>query len=542
MYTLVESTVCKHSIEPAAFYVLFDCSYRNAVLQGIFSVLGVRGLKRSMLGKLLLQLQAAMFPARGGHGLPKHAVDIRAAKFRDLVQALDMIFPFHKNEAPSQQDAHEFLVRVLDYLQSKKPITKQHDRWTIVDADAGAKKHFSDLFAMRTTASRTRLQDAEAEHVCACCHMCGHSLSSAYTVEQLTMEMPNAVVAGPTDERVYSLPSLIAHEHQTTVRDFGVVSDVEGGWECGAQKTFCGCRYTLIEETVAMTHAPPILCIRLGRHQSDGQKNHLQVQIESILALPVRPLGPDAPQSVTAKYRLQSVVLHRGYSIHSGHYALLRRHDQGHWTLFDDSHVEVLGISAGVPNPVGWDLRRNAYILFYVLELHQPTRIATADTVASRLQHRAAHSGPAAHAVASFAASAAGGDLSDTASRSTSSTSSDSDSTHDSDSDCVPTGSRSGGRIHAGWRTRSAVRASATAAGGSTSTCGGRSMRPVAQSGTAAYAATAVTASPAGGDLSEAAPRSTYGQYCRPPLRPTMHTESAASLFQVIHAAVAING
>jgi ubiquitin C-terminal hydrolase len=89
---------------------------------------------------------------------------------------------------------------------------------------------------------------------------------------------------------------------------------------------------------------PEILVVMFKRYNDPSTKNHRKIVYPSVLTLPEKTYG------------LQGVIIHRGRTIHSGHYIAIARHDDVYYE-FDDEDWSV------VDNPVSKD----AYMLFYSL-------------------------------------------------------------------------------------------------------------------------------------------------------------------------------
>lgn len=104
--------------------------------------------------------------------------------------------------------------------------------------------------------------------------------------------------------------------------------------------------------------APPILTVQLKRFSSSGGyggKIDKKVHFESILDL--RPFV-NGGEDEEIKYSLYAVLVHSGWSTHSGHYYCFVRTGMDTWHAMDDSQVSQVSERSV--------LEQKAYILFYV--------------------------------------------------------------------------------------------------------------------------------------------------------------------------------
>lgn len=114
----------------------------------------------------------------------------------------------------------------------------------------------------------------------------------------------------------------------------------------------CG-RKTRATKKYSIRSAPNILVIHLKRFDSThaGKLSHY-VAYPEMLTLPESLTGNNV------QYRLYGVLVHLGYTSHSGHYyAYVRAPNGQQWVKADDSYVSPVSASDA--------LSQNAYILFY---------------------------------------------------------------------------------------------------------------------------------------------------------------------------------
>lgn len=131
----------------------------------------------------------------------------------------------------------------------------------------------------------------------------------------------------------------------------------------------CG-RKTRATKKYSIRSAPNILVIHLKRFDSThaGKLSHY-VSYPEILSL--------NELTGTVQYRLYGVLVHLGYTSHSGHYYAYVRGPNGHqWYKADDTSVN--GVSAADA------LSQNAYILFYTRISETTTTTTTANPAPSQ--------------------------------------------------------------------------------------------------------------------------------------------------------------
>lgn len=362
--------------------ILLVCSYRNAVFQFVLRLLDDRLLEESVLGKQLLGVKNALLhgsmPTHSKYNTSNMVLDLPRV-FPHLVGTLNMIYPPHAECV--QEDAHEFLMRILLYLQSTDPICKRHDSETIVPCEANLEQQLLRFMSLDVLDVRTRLAQKDMTPVCACCNTCGHSLESTSLTTDLVWDVTLAEFAADKDQRIFSLESLLRHDLQTETR---VADDKDLGFECASERTHCSCRFSVCEVSKKLTQVNRHLCLRLGRNFSTFVKNHLQVRVGPVLEIPVQ-MNAGADEVQQARYRLVAAVLHSGNSLARGHYACLYRHSTGVWTFYNDSEMAVLGTCEGVPNPPGWDINRHAYLLLYARDTVRSKNQTAGVTVSTSL-------------------------------------------------------------------------------------------------------------------------------------------------------------
>ncbi|PNF39062.1 hypothetical protein B7P43_G04858 [Cryptotermes secundus] len=111
---------------------------------------------------------------------------------------------------------------------------------------------------------------------------------------------------------------------------------------------------------------PQVLCIQIKRFDIMGEKIDKHISFSLRLDL-TRFLCPRSAHHGPAplKYRLVSMVIHDGPSIHCGHYTAVAQTSMGHYYKFDDSLVQAISSSVV--------LGSNAYIMMYEREPAGPS-------------------------------------------------------------------------------------------------------------------------------------------------------------------------
>ncbi|KAL0906068.1 hypothetical protein M5K25_024530 [Dendrobium thyrsiflorum] len=147
--------------------------------------------------------------------------------------------------------------------------------------------------------------------------------------------------------RVDSLRKAFAH--------FTAIEQLDGG-ERQYQCQRCKEKVQALKQ-LTIHKAPYVLAIHLKRFGSSihGQKINKKVEFEP--TLDVKPFVSGVHEG-ELKYTLYGVLVHAGWSTHSGHYFCYVRTSAGLWYSLDDNHVSQVSEKTV--------LSREAYMLFYV--------------------------------------------------------------------------------------------------------------------------------------------------------------------------------
>ncbi|XP_020587943.1 ubiquitin carboxyl-terminal hydrolase 23-like [Phalaenopsis equestris] len=111
--------------------------------------------------------------------------------------------------------------------------------------------------------------------------------------------------------------------------------------------------------------APYVLTIHLKRFGSGVRGEKINKKIEFEPTLDVRPFFSGVHEG-ELKYTLYGVLVHAGWSTHSGHYFCYVRTSAGLWYSLDDNHVSQVSEKTV--------LSREAYMLFYVRDRTYPIK------------------------------------------------------------------------------------------------------------------------------------------------------------------------
>ncbi|MEL6816548.1 MAG: ubiquitin carboxyl-terminal hydrolase family protein [Cyanobacteria bacterium J06598_3] len=247
-------------------------------------------------------------------------------------------FPFRGS---AQQDAHEFLIYLLDFLHEdlnkvprKKPVKEQENDNT---SDQHASQVAWDDFKSNNCSFVLNLFWGQMKSTLHCSH-CGKESVKWEAFSHLSVPMPESSSKCSLQECL--------HLHMARER-------VEG-WRCHRCKCSMGATKAL-----DLWHLPPILVIHIQRFYNDGRWRKKQ----SIVDFPLENLDMSPyvtnPQAryLRDKYLLYGVVNHYG-DMEGGHYtAFCKSQATGRWHKFDDD--EVCEMKEG-------DVQTSAaYILFY---------------------------------------------------------------------------------------------------------------------------------------------------------------------------------
>ncbi|XP_043219713.1 ubiquitin carboxyl-terminal hydrolase 8-like [Amphibalanus amphitrite] len=241
----------------------------------------------------------------------------------------------------AQQDAHEFLMYLLDFLHEdlnevhrKQPLKEQENDGV---PDARAAKLAWDDFKGSNRSFILNLFWGQHKSTLRCSR-CGNQSVKFETFSHLSVPMPARSSRCSLSECI----------------QLYMAGDTISGWTCPKCKSS-------IEATKRLDiwRLPPVLIIHIQRFYNDGlwrkKQSNVQFPLENLDMSPY-VINKDARYR-HHKYHLYGVVNHFG-SMESGHYtAFCRAPNTGRWHKFDDHEVYQLN-SGSVQSSAG-------YILFY---------------------------------------------------------------------------------------------------------------------------------------------------------------------------------
>ncbi|CAF1432985.1 unnamed protein product [Adineta steineri] len=235
-----------------------------------------------------------------------------------------------------QQDAHEFLIVLLDYLHIDLNRTQCTDEEIDYNLFGQINKNsiIVDLFYGIYKSTITCLQ-------------CMHTSSSYESFVCLTLPIPSTNQCTLQD----CLQSLNEDEY---------LIDDDSKWFCSK----CQC-HSNAKKRLEIHKLPKILIIQLKRFQMNSEMRW--IKDESLVLYPEDDLDlhqySSSPSSEQALYTLYSIVNHNG-SLNDGHYTTFSRdlsYDQPQWFEYDDEIVKYLDLDQ-------LHLNSKAYLLFYTMQ------------------------------------------------------------------------------------------------------------------------------------------------------------------------------
>ena len=118
---------------------------------------------------------------------------------------------------------------------------------------------------------------------------------------------------------------------------------------------------------LVISQPPPVLVVHLKRFNYNGKINkHIAFKLTEMVPC---VLDNKSSKVTDVKYHLYGIIVHHGYSTHSGHYVAYVKAPSGQWCEMNDSQVN----RCNVDNL----FRQEAYVLFYTKELLLPDDDAT---------------------------------------------------------------------------------------------------------------------------------------------------------------------
>ncbi|KAH7294343.1 hypothetical protein KP509_28G067600 [Ceratopteris richardii] len=219
-----------------------------------------------------------------------------------------------------QEDAHEYMRYLIEALQKCCPLDAH------VSGPSSARKNFIQRIFAGQLQSQVK------------CSVCAHPSNTYDPFLDLSLDIVKAD----------SLLKALARFTATDILD-------------GDNKYFCGkCRRKVKAHKQFKIHdAPHVLTIQFKRFSSSGGfggKIDKNVHFDRTLDLSPYVNGKEGK----VKYSLYGVLVHAGWSTHSGHYFCFVRTSADIWHRLDDSRVSQVSERSV--------LEQKAYILFYVRE------------------------------------------------------------------------------------------------------------------------------------------------------------------------------
>lgn len=189
------------------------------------------------------------------------------------------------------------------------------------------------------------------------------------------VSVPDA--AATASDRHYSLASLIEHEFSPCLN---TLLSCIGDTDCKAGKhtgsRFLPRRYQGSEQLL-ITQAPPFTVLKIGRFSADAtgvmSRNNALIHFGKVVNVPC--LDRLTMRSRVVRYKIVALILHQG-GYEAGHYSsYILETNEGSasepyrdWWHYDDARCRFMerdAASADVfMSPEGWDIRRDAYLLF----------------------------------------------------------------------------------------------------------------------------------------------------------------------------------
>ena len=302
--------------------------YLNAVMQSFFTI-------RPFVEKIRTTGQTfGRLVQLGWFGPLRAIISTVSSSYRGVIEKDNtqaMLYKIYEQNAfnfrsvaGQQEDAHEFLMLFIDYMDSVLTVLdnigKLHN-----EPPTTSRPIFSDMFNFQVERTKE-------------CTVCG---------EQTVLIETEGVFTVRIDFRELER---CLHSH---FRD----TNIKLCHSCHSQTTH--------SKTTNLVTVPDVFVVNLDRtDNANGRKNSTQVAIPRFFSLEqYRKLGDDNDHS---EFELASVVFHHGSSLHHGHYTALSRniHDNS-WNHFDDLNVQQVSgdrMNAYLNQTSG---EMTAYILFY---------------------------------------------------------------------------------------------------------------------------------------------------------------------------------
>ena len=236
-----------------------------------------------------------------------------------------------------QEDAHEYLIALLDAM---------HDRSIAGMNPKPSRELEYTSFIYQIFGGKIRSQLK--------CTKCDYESNTYDPFLDLSLEISRA------------------HSVQKALQRFttGEVLDGQNSYKCPKQN-----KMVRAVKRMTIEDIPNILIIQLKRFEFSRSGRKISKHVDFDQTLDLSPYMSDAPEKGSALYELYGVLVHQGYSMHSGHYfCYLKGTGGGEWHKFDDTRVHA----TSARNAMG----QSPYILFYTRKA--PVVEHHVDTVAAK--------------------------------------------------------------------------------------------------------------------------------------------------------------
>ena len=305
-----------------------------AIDNNLSQIQSVNGGKFVLGQKVFLQLRSLIRKLHGV-GSNKSYSSLTPRAIADLLPSIGSHGRRSRFRLGRQEDAHEFLVHLLDAMKEGEL------RAAGIDSRKSGWRDRLPVPRLDETTLIHRIFGGylRSQVVCPSCKYCSNTYDPIF---DLDLEV--------SKKRVNCISSAIA---EFTCKE---KLDMENRWRCSGCK-----KYVCPTKQLSVFRPPLTLCIQFKRfsfnscgYRAGGGKINKQVQFSSKLKLPLS-------DGRKCHYNLTGVVSHIGGSSSSGHYtAFVRKpcHENVKWFHMDDSQASEVSEKSVLNN-------RNAYVLFY---------------------------------------------------------------------------------------------------------------------------------------------------------------------------------
>ncbi|KAJ3377786.1 Ubiquitin carboxyl-terminal hydrolase 36 [Lobulomyces angularis] len=267
---------------------------------------------RTRANCLLCDFESLVKKCLGNHSSTKHLSPVI------IVRKLKLIAKHMR--IGRQEDSHEFLRYFIDALV--KPLLIGYE-----SLDPASKE---TTFLHQIFAGHLRSQVD--------CSTCGYESKTFDPLLDLSLEIRNCNSLHKAFSH-FTKPEILSKKNK---------------YKCDKCK-----KLTEAKKQILIARAPSVLTIQLKRfdftYSNKGDKINKHVDYEEVLNITPYTINPTGPPKI---YKLYSVLVHSGGSMHSGHYYSFVKNSNGIWYRMDDESVSQVSLQQ-VLNQKG------AYMLFY---------------------------------------------------------------------------------------------------------------------------------------------------------------------------------